>query len=172
MLISEDYRRLNFKLHQKDVGYGSRVRTEVYADVLDLTSRVGKGTVLDYGCGKAKMSEYLECTNYDPAIIEYSARPQPHDIVACCDVLEHIEPEYLQNVLNDIRDLARHFVYLVISTAPAGKYLEDGRNAHLIVKPATWWHDKLSETFTDWEITVKRQSVNSITFIGGHNGRR
>lgn len=172
MLISEEYRRLNFKLHQKDRKYGSRVRMEIYSDVLELTSLVGKGSVLDYGCGKATMSQYLECTNYDPAIIEFSARPQPHDIVACCDVLEHVEPECLDYVLEDIRSLARHFVYLVVSTAPAGKFLEDGRNAHLIVKPANWWCNKIKETFTDWEITAKRQSVNSITFIGGHDGRR
>ena len=36
---------------------------------------------------------------------------------------------------------------LVISTVKAFKILEDGRNAHLIVEPLSWWANKLEPHF-------------------------
>ena len=38
---------------------------------------------------------------YDPVFPEYG-EPKEADLVCCIDVLEHIEPPYLKNVLQDL----------------------------------------------------------------------
>jgi len=150
VLISDRYRELNMRLH-KNPAFGSRVRHQVYVEVGELAMRVGATGILDYGCGKGEMARHLKkVTSYDPAVLEFMCLPEPHDVVACCDVLEHIEPEYLDNVLGELSKLAKKAIYLVISTRLANKILEDGRNAHLIVKPAKWWIEKTQEAFPGW----------------------
>lgn len=84
--------------------------------------------------------------SYDPAI-EGCEEKKPCDLVVCTDVLEHVEPEYLDNVLNDIHRLMQKVGYFTVHTEAAMKHLSDGRNAHLIQKPYSWWFDKLSERF-------------------------
>jgi hypothetical protein len=73
--------------------------------------------------------------------------PDPADIVACTDVLEHIEPECLEDVLADLRRVTKKMGFFTIATRPAKKFLSDGRNAHLIQQDARWWLEKLWAKF-------------------------
>lgn len=99
-------------------------------------------TILDYGCGKGFMAELIDNVRlYDPAIVEYSTPPEPADLVMCLDVMEHIEPEFLENVVNDLVKLTRKTLLVAISLKYAARILRDGRNSHLIVKPAEWWQE-------------------------------
>lgn len=93
-------------------------------------------------------------------------------MVACCDVLEHVEPDLLTNVLIDIREYADKAVYLVISTRLAAKVLADGRNAHLIVKPLDWWQEVLTQHFPFWQLTITNSDISAITVLGINDGRR
>jgi len=68
-------------------------------------------------------------------------------MTVCCDVLEHIEPEFLDDVLDHLMELTDLILFCTINTGPAGKTLEDGRNAHLIQQPMEWWLPKLWERF-------------------------
>jgi len=70
-----------------------------------------------------------------------------NDWVLCIDVLEHIEPAYLETVLLDLGGITKRFGFFSIATGPAGKTLPDGRNAHLIQKPSSWWLPRLCEHF-------------------------
>lgn len=119
------------------------------AEVLELIKRFGARTVLDYGCGRATLARALPPTvkvqEYDPGVIGKDHLPKPADLIACTDVLEHIEPELLDHVLRHIYLLARRGAYFVIATRPARESLPDGRNAHLIVQPPAWWIEKLRE---------------------------
>lgn len=171
MLISKEYQALNEQLH-KNPKYGSRVRDQVYREISALMAETKSHTLLDYGCGKGEMAKHLPATSYDPCVAEFAARPQPHDLVACCDVLEHIEPDLLANVLVDIRNLANKAMYLVISTRPAVKFLADGRNAHLIVKPSEWWQEVLTQHFPFWQLTITNSDISAITVLGIKNGGR
>ena len=72
----------------------------------------------------------------------------PAELVACCDVLEHIEPECLDDVLDHLEELTEVVLFASIHTGPASKKLDDGRNAHLIQQPMEWWLPKLWERFT------------------------
>jgi 2-polyprenyl-3-methyl-5-hydroxy-6-metoxy-1,4-benzoquinol methylase len=110
-------------------------------------------SVLDYGCGKGAILEHLKKSlpnttwhGYDPAVNEYkNIIEKEYDCVFSNDVLEHIEPEYLDNVLDHIWQLSRKSIWLRIDTRPARKVLKDGRNAHLILEDKDWWENKLRE---------------------------
>lgn len=148
-LITPEYAALLKQCHQ-DPEWGTSAR-QWAAHVAELSKTYGP-TILDYGCGKGVLREYLfGVTNYDPAT--FPERPEPHDLVVCLDVLEHVEFDLLPNVLDDLRSLARKAVFVTVSTAPAHKLLPDGRNAHLIVEHADWWRDQLLQGFDlrDWQ---------------------
>lgn len=156
--ISDDYRALNRELHAHGRPYG--VGSYRWADmVLSLRDETKSDTVLDYGCGKGKLKEALAdpewMREYDPAIDGKDGPPEKADLVICTDVLEHIEPEFLNNVLDDIARLSERAVFLVIATQPAEKTLADGRNAHLSLHDAEWWRRKLSDKFfiSTWSAT-------------------
>ena len=78
----------------------------------------------------------LRIQHYDPAIPDWADAPEPCEMVACIDVLEHIEPELIGNVLDDLQRVTRSIGLFTMATMPAVKVLEDGRNAHLIVEPS------------------------------------
>ena len=98
---------LQTQLHQ-DPEYG--VASVHYAPmVAQVIKAVGAHEVLDYGAGKGRLGvalrqhlqQELKIHHYDPAIPEWSAPPAPCSFVACIDVLEHIEPDLLEDVLDD-----------------------------------------------------------------------
>ncbi|HSN19801.1 MAG TPA: hypothetical protein VLS49_03940 [Usitatibacter sp.] len=150
--ISEDYRRQQQELH-KNPHYG--IASIAYAPIVkQLLQQLGAHSIADYGAGKCNLKRKLDELGvtgigyfpYDPAFPEYGT-PRSADLVCCIDVLEHIEPDYLDNVLGDLRDIVRKYGFLTIHTGPAMKVLADGRNAHLIQKPRSWWLPILSKYF-------------------------
>jgi hypothetical protein len=146
VLITEEYRKLNEQLHNSNDGYGRSGHK--WADAVRQILAQTKGTsVLDYGCGKKTLQEALgfEIANYDPAVPGLDAPPDPADVVACTDVLEHIEPECLDEVLRDLNRCTKEVILLVVATRPAKKTLADGRNAHLIQRPINWWLEQIGK---------------------------
>lgn len=152
-LISPAFRELNVKLHQENLAYG--VGGGKRADTVSKLVKVAKTqdgsppSVLDYGCGKGQLAKALPFPiwEYDPAIPNKDGAPRAADLVVCCDVLEHIEPDKLECVLRDIQRCVKQIGYFVVHTGPAEKCYADGRNTHLIQKPADWWRDKLASYF-------------------------
>ncbi|QZO00385.1 class I SAM-dependent methyltransferase [Chenggangzhangella methanolivorans] len=108
-LITEAYRQANAELHERTPNYGAY--SARWADeVQRLVEEFSAADVLDYGCGKGKLAASLPeiaFVEYDPAVPGKDAPPPACDLVVCTDVLEHIEPELLDNVLADIARLAR-----------------------------------------------------------------
>jgi len=156
MTISEEYRELNRQLHQTNEHYG--VSSAKWVDLArELIIGNGVASFLDYGCGKAllldairkEFGDRVHCQGYDPAIESYAAPPQPADLVVCTDVLEHVEPEHLDAVLDDLARLTRRAAFLVVATGPAKKILPDGRNAHLIQESYRWW---LPRIWQRWDL--------------------
>ena len=142
MLISDSYRKLNKALHASNRHYGAS--GSQWRD--DVMAMIGPGTVLDYGCGKNPLS--IEGARlYDPAINGISDPPEPADYVICTDVLEHVEPEFIDNVIADLRRVTIRALFLAVCTKPAEKFLADGRNAHLIQENASWWGQKVEKHF-------------------------
>lgn len=149
MLISETYRQLNEDLHirRDDYGkYGSKWAPAVFT----LCAQQNTTDVLDYGCGKGTLNLHLPFSiqQYDPAVPKWSDTPEPADIVVCTDVMEHVEPDCLDDVLDDLQRLTVKVLLLNVATRPAAKTLADGRNAHLIVEQMPWWKEKIEKRFS------------------------
>lgn len=152
-LISEEYRQMQRQLHENpNYGVASVQYAPLVADILQAT---GATELLDYGAGKGRLGitlrEHLKrpltIHHYDPAIPDWSAPPAPCGFVACIDVLEHIEPHLLDNVLDDLQRVAAGVGVFTVHTFPAVKVLPDGRNAHLIQQPPSWWLPRFMERF-------------------------
>jgi hypothetical protein len=148
VLISPEYAELNKKLHEDRPDYGVS-GAKWASSVQQFAEMLQTRDILDYGCGKRSLQDALgfDIHNYDPSVPGFSGQPAPADVVACTDVLEHIEPECLDDVLDDLRRVTKKLGFFTIATRPAKKFLADGRNAHLIQKDARWWLDKLWEKF-------------------------
>lgn len=163
-LISPEYLKLNAELHSRIPEYGTHGHFHA-PEIVTFANAIGTRTILDYGCGRATLANALgeRVVNYDPAIPEYSNPPEPADLVTCCDVLEHCEPELLDNVLDHIQSLALKGVFLVIALHPAKKTLADGRNAHLIQQPPEWWMPKL---MSRWHLSGCAAPLMKLKFAG------
>ena len=120
----------------------------------------GAKSISDYGAGKRGLwlalqtlgVHGIEYCPYGPAFPEYGP-PRPADLVCCIDVLEHIEPDFVERVLTELRGITTAFGLFTIATGPAMKTLADGRNAHLIQKPSSWWLPRLCERFEIRQLT-------------------
>lgn len=137
--------------------------TKWIKEVNSLLERYNTQDLLDYGCGVCELQDELpfEITKYDPAIPEYAAHPtRSHDVVICADVLEHIEPDCIDDVLDDLRNLTKKGIFLNIARNKAGKILADGRNAHLLVKPVDWWLGKLKPRFEILSCDVSYREIS------------
>lgn len=148
-LISDDYRALNQSLHDSNSRYGAGGHRWARL-VKQLVTTHGLVDVLDYGCGKQTLAKALPgitVRGYDPAFAELAQTPAPADLVVCGDVLEHVEPEHVDAVLDDLARCTRRMAFLVIATRPARKVLPDGRNAHLSQMPASRWLEKILARF-------------------------
>ena len=151
-MISEAYKAEQQRLHATNPNYGV-ASVEFAPRVSHLINQMGITDVLDYGAGKGRLGQSLEVnhpvtvTMYDPGIPGLDDAPEAHEMVCCIDVLEHIEPEHLDAVLDDLARVTKTVGFFTIHTGPAVKVLSDGRNAHLIQKPASWWLPKIMERF-------------------------
>ncbi len=153
MLISDSYRQLQEELHG-DQNYGA-ASVQFAPLVADFVRRHQARELLDYGAGKGRLAQELEwllpwpveVRRYDPAVPAFASPPLPCAFVACIDVLEHIEPELLPNVLDDLRRVTAGIGLFTVHTGTAMKTLSDGRNAHLIQRPPQWWLPQIMERF-------------------------
>ena len=149
MLISKEYQEQNSKAHSEDTEWGTTAYR--FADLVrELSNQIKAESILDYGAGKQTLRGALPGMNihsYDPCIKEISKSPGRHDLVCCIDVLEHVEPDCLDEVLDDLKRVTKKMGFFLISTVPAKKHLPDGRNAHLIVEDEKFWLPKLLARF-------------------------
>jgi hypothetical protein len=149
--ISEGYRQQQQKLHENP-NYGT-ASVGFAPMVTKIINQTKVEELLDYGAGKMRLFQNIQPDHklklqaYDPAIPELSSDPVPMQMVTCIDVLEHIEPELLDNVLDHLKALTLEIGFFTVHTGPAVKVLPDGRNAHLIQEPPAWWLPKILERF-------------------------
>jgi hypothetical protein len=148
LLCSPEYKQLLQQEHNK--GKWGVTAQALIKDIKEVMMRYEAKEVLDYGCGAGGFKTALndpsiKVHEYDPGIQGKEQVPSPSDFVICIDVLEHIEPDKLKDVLKDLRRVTKGVGYFTISTIPASRILSDGRNAHLIVEDYDWWMSKLKD---------------------------
>ncbi|WP_295641494.1 FkbM family methyltransferase [uncultured Methylibium sp.] len=162
MLITEQYRAEQAALHAKgNYGTAALQYGEVVAGLLHST---GARSILDYGCGSKRsllqalnLPDDIVYEGYDPAIPDYAGDPMPAELVCCIDVLEHIEPTFLDNVLDHLARLCDPYGFFTVHSGPAVKVLSDGRNAHLTQQGPSWWLPRLQQRFE----VIDRQPIPS-----------
>jgi len=150
--ISHEYLSEQKRLHEMD-NYGTASISHA-PFIIQILKEKNLTSICDYGAGKMNLKktidekgyENYEYFPYDPVFPEYGP-PKKADLICCIDVMEHVEEEYVDNVLDEIQNITLKFVYLTIATKPANKKLSDGRNAHITLKPERWWLTKLCPRF-------------------------
>ena len=150
--MSPDYLAQQTALHRNpDYGVASLGFAPIVKQVID---HYKVSSLADYGAGKRNLLKGLRDLGangfdyfpYDPVFPEYG-EPRAADLVCCIDVLEHIEEPFLDRVLDELRSITRTRGFYSIHCEPAVKHLPDGRNAHLIQKPSSWWLPRLCQRF-------------------------
>jgi 2-polyprenyl-3-methyl-5-hydroxy-6-metoxy-1,4-benzoquinol methylase len=167
MHASEQYAEQQHMLHENPA-YG--ISGQKYATQIQrLCEQLGTRDVLDWGCGKATLQKNLPfpIQNYDPFVKEYSQPPKPADVVVVTDVMEHIEEDFVGDVLDEIAKLTKHVVFFQIATGPASKTLPDGRNAHITQHKGSWWMNVLLMCF---EPISFQATDHGLFFIGSPLG--
>lgn len=149
-MISKEYQAQLEELHRERPDFGTT--SPMYADFIrTIIKRFKPEDLLDYGAGKQALKKALGIKEgyfaYDPAIPEISAIPEPRDFVVCTDVLEHVELGMVDKVIKDLHRVTKKIGFYVIHTGKAMHHLPDGRNAHLIQMPVSWWLHKLIAHF-------------------------
>lgn len=165
-LITDYYAEQNRLLHEREP-WGESGRKNA-KQVREFSKAVGAKTILDYGCGRGTLKTALAALNfmtpvaeYDPAITGKTEMPLPADLVVCTDVMEHVEPEKIDNVLKHIHALSIRACYMVIATRDTQHILPDGRSSHLVIKPPEWWI-KCIERAAHWESMESKIHINEL----------
>lgn len=153
-LISDEYRDLLEWEHANTPGKWGQTAKMYVKTIVDNSG--GLTEWLDYGAGHGGLGITIreQYSENNINVIEYepsrpnTVAPEPAEYVVCIDVLEHIEPDLIDNVLDDLQRVTVNKGYYTISCRLATKILKDGRNAHLIVEQPDWWRPKLEQRFS------------------------
>ena len=122
---------------------------------------------IDLGCGRASLSTHF--TNYTGVdvseyIIEFNKLNRSgkyihaslddlspiddfYDVAICSDVMEHLPPDQIKNVLKSISSLSVKDFYFVISTRKSFILDKEKKNLHLSVFSASVWRNMFLEFF-------------------------
>lgn len=174
MAYSNEYLKQLKNLHSKSAfGSGANI-PKVVKELLD-TGEIK--SFLDFGSGKGFLSDAIKqhypdikLYTYDPVTSPIEL-PSKVDMTYSSDVLEHVEPEFLKETLDDLFARTTKYQYHLIACHKAKKKLSDGRNAHLIIEDPTWW--KLQLNNYNWKFTyenvtkryVEKFDINAIKYI-------
>lgn len=161
-LLSSDYKQVLINTHEATKSaWGGGHSVDKLHKYEQHMAALGTKTILDYGCANGKFKVYMSkkkphytVSEYDPGIVGKDSMPDPADYIVCCDVMEHIEEEYLDTVLQHLKDLTIKGGFFNISTKEAITILTDGSNAHKIVKDGNWWVDIFKKYFEVFDIEI------------------
>jgi hypothetical protein len=160
-MISDYYKNQIRGLHESKSTWGNGPR----GHILRICKWVYENKVrdlLDYGCGKGKNMPFIlpvKITNYDPGVAEWESDPKVCEHLMCLDVLEHIEPMYIGDVLEHISSKFTKSAMLTIALTPSKDILPDGKNAHILLRPSSWWVDTLEAYVTLQSMEFNTSSI-------------
>ena len=184
--ISQEYSTLMAQMHSDKANFGGDIKSLRVVDRLIAKYKIK--SIIDYGCGKGalvfsirKKYPKIEVFGFDPGNPDFSILPtKKYQMIVTSDVMEHIEPIFLNNVLKHINSLFTNIGYFYIATSPSKKKLANGKNAHLIVEGPDYWREKLEKQINGkiiWEDIVERSFTSSgnfreIKLFGGYKMKK
>ena len=157
-LLSDNYKQFLKQLQTKNKFKGLLVK---YEPVKVFVEQYRPDSILDYGCAKGHLIQQLRkdfaniktIDGYDPGVPEFDCISQAqYDCLISNDVIEHFEPEFLDQSLMHMNTLFTRAAWLIIACYPAKKNLPDGRNAHLIIESSDWWRQRVAQCFTNCRV--------------------
>ena len=164
-LISKEYKNKIIEKHKKG-HWGGNVEKRIPDLILKYMNLSRAKSILDYGSGYGAFKEAMQGLPGDMSIHEYEPGvpgkdqdPPVCDATVCFDVLEHIEPSKIDNVLKHIYDKTRFWAILHICTIPSRNTFPDGKNLHLIIEDSAWWVKKFLGYWNVLEIDVTKGHV-------------
>lgn len=152
--MSSELQKLYAEKHRQDANYGKSAKAHIET-IKALIAKRKWQTYLDYGCGKAVLSQNIsDMVNYDFAIPEYRQLPSGRfDAAFCIDVLEHIPEGELPETLAYLKHHADN-IYFCIHLGESLHKLPNGEPCHCTVKPASWWIAELSRYWNHVELVA------------------
>jgi hypothetical protein len=146
-MISNEYKKILTDIHNSSP-FGKRSKLPKHLE--SFVEEINPNSILDFGCGKGRLISALaekypdkSISGYDPGntVYDRSLDDVNVDLLISSDVLEHIEPEYVDETLKYLSTKSK-YIYHLIALSPAKLILPDGRNAHLILESKEWWRQK------------------------------
>lgn len=118
------------------------------------------GRIVDFGCGTGRASLALARKGHDVLLVDFADNCRDHEAITlpflewdltkpftfkapyglCCDVMEHIPPEDVETVIQNIMGCAEK-CFFQISTVPDIWGAAIGTPLHLSIHPHQWWAD-------------------------------
>lgn len=151
-IASHAYLNLLRQQHSKE-NWGRSKPEKTGNAAIALIERNDIKSVLDYGTGHGTVPTYLreklpdvDVMGFDAGRAEWSKFPDEVELLMSGDVMEHIEPEFLKNVIDVQKETATRYMYHRIHMLPAHAILADGRNAHLIQENGDWWRKQYEDS--------------------------
>lgn len=141
------------------IGYKLRI-------VLDWVKRNKFKEVLDVGCGRGHYLKLfsengIKATGLEPSkyisdnlkefkiinddILGFSEYSRKWEAIICMDVLEHIEPNKIEENIKALSVLSKHAILGIANHSD----IWHGTQLHLIRQTLPWWIDKLSKYFVE-----------------------
>lgn len=163
-LITPAYAAEQVRLHRVDPMFGAEGFNWAYL-IAGIAVIKGCKSVLDYVCGKGSLKKFLAPANiaigdydllvseYDPGVPGKDGRPEPADLVATLDVLEHVEPDCIDAVFADLTRVSRKLLFVVVSTKLSKRIMADGRDTHISLHDDPWWR----AAFKAHGFTIRRE---------------
>jgi SAM-dependent methyltransferase len=132
-------------------------------------------SIIEIGCGNGKLCRLLSDLRFDVAGIDITGGPYDHDgygfnevdlikcpwswpaykqdwdYALCFDVLEHIEPKYMDNVLIEMSKIAKN---IILKVACWGE-----PPLHICVESPGWWLNQLLHNCPDFDWQMIRNHI-------------
>jgi len=126
---------------------------------VDLAKPEKGATIIDFGCGTGRAGLALDRLGYEVTLVDFVSfsrdqeahalpffewdlsRPCPlrAEYGMCCDVLEHIPPEHVDDVINSVMGSAKRAFFQIATRPDTHGPMVLGLPLHLTVEPHQWW---------------------------------
>lgn len=147
-MISNKHKTLLKEINGENLSFG--IYDKIDPTLSELVKSTSPKTICDFGCGKGMLLKKMQTTypdidiwGYDPGTVSYDTKFVPADVVYTTDVLDHIEPEFINENLKLISDNSKYQYHKIIF-GPSKYTYSNGENTRLLQKNFDWWNTTLS----------------------------